>query len=355
MLVSAVHAQSSESTLLPPFVGYTTAECPSAEGENSPDNPIRIENFSDIYGSALIWETPERGQRENEWERENDIDETPDLNCKWVRIAGHFRMDNYQHYRGALAASANDLYTNGGGPGNLIRERIYFVESWAQADTRSALINGADIEITAQFYDLCRYAEQEVKRANDGRIIMSGPCHYGRFTGLMLRDAKIERVLSPSFKRVRGEINRSVIGDIREIDRNWPDMNRVKDAALERIALIRSGPRAYWEDAYSGVASAEKLAADKALDQDNWISFLSTHADSPLTGRFRQSQFKVFRLKNFGGGESEETINIAVACFCTVRSCKDEWPLFWADATSFYDKYLCLTLHRDHQDRTRWR
>jgi len=330
---------------------------PDGPGD-SPNNPVSVDDFFDPLGSALIWKTPETGQRENEWERENEFEVTPDLHCRWVRISGHFRRDNYQHYRGVLADSSSSLYTEKGGPGNKIRQRRYIIENWSDPDIQSALINGADIQVLGQFYDLCRIAYEEREKAKDGRIIMSGPCHYGRFTGLMLRDVVVEAVLSAPFQRVRGEENRSVIGTIREIDDSWRELSAVREKLIEKLNKIRKGPKQYWTEALANVEPNEDEIAKLSSDHDNWISFLALDPLSPLHPSKRpieKNEFRAFRLSKYGGGESEDQINIAIACFCTQRVCKNQWPLFWEDATDFHDQYLCFTFYRQYPDRTKWR
>jgi len=343
-----------------PWVGYRTAECPvTADGTgNSPADPILVTDFYTPFDSAVVWESPERGRETNQWEKEEGLKLTADLHCKWVKISGHFRRFSYQRYRGILIDSPSSLYTRDGGPGNKIRPGAYFVENWADQDTRSALVNGADLEITAQFYDLCRVAYEERDRAGDGRIIMSGPCHYGRFTGLMLRDAKIEAVHSSPYQRAKGEINRPIIGDIREVPQAWPEFLSVKRSAIDRIETIRRGPAHYWAQVFSGYESKEERIEEYVSDPDDWISFLANDPSSPLSASRRpieKNEFKIFRLSRYGGGETEEKINIAIACFCSTRKCGDVWPLFWEDATDFHNDYLCFDLRREYDEKTKWR
>lgn len=363
---SVASAQVTEDPKPPPnvfemsWVSFPSADCaPQAGGAGaSPDDPVEIVDFVDLFGSALTWKTPEEGQQANDWERKHDVEVTPDLNCRWVRISGYFRRTDYQHYRGTLDENSRAFYLKGG-PNGPIRQGAYFIESWHSQETSSALINGSDIEIIGQFYDLCRAAREAEKQSGKKWFILGGPCHYGELTGLMIRDARILAVRIAPPRRLTGEANRPVIGDIREIPKSWGDYGRVKAAAIDWIKTIRQGPTTYWTRALTlpnpqpeEPARTEEIER-QANDPDNWISFLSLNPKSPVVKQsqaIEDNEFRLFRLQRYGGGETEEKIRITYACFCTQRRCGDVWPLFSEDAESFHNDTLCVRIDRFRRD-----
>lgn len=305
-----------------PWVGFRNDICtpPKAGPGSSLGNAIKLDSFYDIFASAVTWRTEENGIKENQWEQQNDLPLTPDLHCKWVHYSGHFRRTDYQGYAGVIAKNSAEFYVREGGPGTKIRSSIHLIENWADSAVRSALINGADIEVAGLFYDLCKIARQKVDKDVRRPIIMSGPCHYGDFTGLMIRDAVLIKQVGTPFQRLKGEVNRSVIGDIRPIDSSWPEFDLLRSTTIERLNLIRSGAEKYWRWALSGITPNGDLIKERSDNPDNWIKFLAEHPRSPLhrsKSLIEANEFRIFRLRSYGGGESEEKINIAVGCFCT--------------------------------------
>ena len=160
-----------------PWIAYRTASCPQPDAglSSSPENPLIIKRFLEPISSVMVWRDPEKGAEILKWEQENDVDPTYDLNCKWIKITGHFRQFGYQNYRGVLLRNAQALYTYNGGPGNLFRESLYFIENWADEEIKTALVNGTDIEIVGQFYDLCRAAEKDEAESGQKWFILGGP------------------------------------------------------------------------------------------------------------------------------------------------------------------------------------
>ena len=340
-----------------PWITYRTSSCPQPDSGpgSSTNNPLNLEYFLEPMSSVILWRDPKRAAEVLKWEQENNVDLTYDLNCKWIKITGHFRQYEYQSYRGVLLENSQAVYTYSGGPGNFFRESLYFIESWADEKTRSAFINGADIEIIGQFYDLCRAAEKDEAESGQKWFILGGPCHYIKHAG-MIKNAEILTVESQPYQRLKGEENRDVIGDIRKIPDEWPEWDTIKQVAMARIDLIRNGPKAYWTVILPNYDDSGKEIEKRASDPDNRISFLATDPKSPLLAkrRIEKNQFQLFRLTRYGGGETEEKIKIVYACFCTTKKCDDEWPLFSTDAEDFHDKYFCSRFDRQHDDGTKW-
>ncbi|MFZ5617156.1 MAG: hypothetical protein ACOZAA_07545 [Pseudomonadota bacterium] len=365
MTQAAAEADEAIKPQTPPRPGvWFPTECPdSVAGAGSdPSDPILIEDHDDILISAKFWGSSAEEQRRLRSYFDEGEDPPLDLNCRFVRIAGHFRHRPYHDYRGVLASSARDLYLNGG-PGNFIREGIYFIESWADAATSSILLNGADITIVGQYYDLCRAARQAEAETGDFLIVMGGPCHYGDFTGQMLRDVAIVETKN-QFQRIRGEANRTTIGDLEKLPPSWPDFENVRRTARSWVAAVRSGAESYYRAEYapgrspSGEKTRTEFLKRSLEDHDDWIWFLADAAASPvarLRPRLENQQFAIFEIASYRGGVNRWGVNAVDACFCTRRTCNDRWPLRHDDAEYFFDDYVCKEFRRDRDDPTKWK
>ena len=172
----------------------------------------------------------------------------------------------------------------------------------------------------------------------------------------MIKNAKITALKSEPYQRLKGEQNRSVIGSIRKIPSDWPEWDIIKQAAVARIDLIRKGPKVYWTATLSNYDDGGKEIEKRASDPDNRISFLAADPLSPLLAKHRieRNQFQLFRLRDYGGGETEEKIKIVYACFCTTKKCHNEWPLFSTDAEDFHDKFFCMRFDRQRHNESKW-
>lgn len=330
---------------------------PQGQGA-SPDDAIAIDDFHDLYASAA-----EQFYREQPAETgiryPDDKFFEPDLNCRWVKISGHFRARGYYHYRGVLAESSRDLYLNGG-PDNFIRERLYFIENWDDPSTSSILLNGSDVTIVGRFYDLCRAARKAQKDAGEEWFIMGGPCHYGQLTGLMIRDARVMETANP-FQRLQGEKNRQIVGNLTQLPKSWPEYEVVHDAAKKWVRAVREGAEPYYRDQSSKSSIKGDLADDllkrNLEDNDDWIWFLATSPQSPILRKqpkLERQPFAIFIYDRLLLREDEDEITGVTACFCTLRKCDESWPLMDGDVNNFFDSYVCTSLRRDRADKTKW-
>lgn len=369
ILIAPAFAQSASEdaellrpdALKVPWVGFRSAECKTpADGPGlTPEDPFVVEDFYDLQYHARVWFDETKGSETNAAERRNDRDVTIDLNCRWVKLQGYFRQDDYQHYRGRLWKSPQDFYTRGGPAGGLDGFE-YWVENWLDSDARSLELNAKKIEVIGQFYDLCRHAREEEKAAGIDWIVMSGPCHYGELSGLMLRDVRLARTIDGARRRLAGERNRHVIGNIAPLPNNWPQRARVKAAALDWVETLRKGKITYWEIALSDLRTAyekqefAKLLQRRKEDNDRYENFLSEAPDSPISRskRIERNEFAIFASQD--AVEEKREIRYVYACFCVRRDCDDEWPLFSEDADFYFDSYVCTGIRRDYKDASNW-
>lgn len=364
MAHAAAKADESINTETQPRLGgWFPTECPdSVTGAGSdPSDPILIEDYDDILSSARFWSaSEEEQQRSRSYFREGESP-PPDLNCRYVRISGHFRHRPYHDYRGVMASSARDLYLNGG-PGNFIREGLYFIESWSGETTSSILLNGADVTIVGRYYDLCRAARQARAKSGDLLIVMGGPCHYGDLTGQMLKDVTVVSASNPA-QRLQGEENRKVIGDLERLPVTWKDYDNAYATAQNWVRAVREGAENYYQQQYgpsfSSVSKQTRtfLLQESLADRDSWIWFLAGAVDSPIARRkpqLDQQPFAIFEITSYRRGVNRKGVNAVVGCFCTRKTCEGSWPILNDDAKYFFDPYVCVELRRDRNDPTNW-
>jgi len=326
-------------------VWYTSADCENdMQGPgSSPDNPIEIKDFDELYYTA-------KASREDGDEDDSSEKTPPEAKyeCRWIKLTGFYSWMDYYHYRGILNADFTSAYFD--------PQIRYIVENFKEPTERRTRLNGSRVTLTGRFYDLCRRADVEATAAGEFWWIF-GPCHYGKLRGLMLRDVTIDAIEAGPNLRVSGEQNRDLIGDLAVVPLTWPETNAVRNSFIEWISALRTGREAYWAAAIETMRldddeRAEELA-DALSDPDDWISFLTQSGSSPLK-RFSDTVLKrhEFRIFEESSNDTSEDRTEVTACICLSRSCRDAWPLFGYDSSRFADKYLCNQFTRDGVDET---
>jgi len=315
----------------------------------SPLEPIPIENFFDLFDSALTWGNPTLLEAERKFAEEDGVEIPIDYNCRWVRVRGYFRVMFYRGYSGTINANSQEFYLRGGinGP---IRENSYTIENFEDPKTNRFLFNGAEIEIIGQFYDMCRALDAEYGDGNHSGI--GGLCHYGDAQGLVFRNVGMTGLLSEPFSRPTGEENRAVIGDLVNVPDNWPKLSEVIEIAKARIELIRESPASYWEKEIPATFDrSSDIITKRSNDPNEWISFLHFAPQSPINQKSFDpaiAKTKVFQ-QYYSIGQDPDDISSVFVCFCTTNDCKNQWPLFKADAEYFYDPYLCIPVSKNYR------
>lgn len=276
------------------------------------------------------------------------VEDSEKLDCRWVKLSGYVRSLHYYHYRDVLFETIGTFYAfnTTASPQRLI------VENYADENLSHWEIQGAQVEVTGRFYDLCAHAERIQKERNETWWIF-GPCHYGQDRGMMLQDVQVIRRLSPPYQRITGERNRPLVGTLVDVPKDWAELSKIRDAAHAWLEAARKGRRALEEfvfgpDAHARAAKDQELA--EALgDRDSRIAFLTTSAKSPLR-RLRKSparpRLRLFMPYEAFSGRDRKEWDQAAACFCVHGTCRDVWPLFEEDVRDMVDDYVCVKLWR---------
>ena len=262
-----------------------------------------------------------------------------ELNCRWVRIRGHFRWVDYWHYQGRLYGGLLDVYSD--------PFRSVWIEAFADPDLRRAGIEGFELDLLARHYDLCATHAQVL---DEDEWISGGPCHHGDLNGLMLTDVEVVARVSTGSQRLRGEVNRNSVGDLL----------RVEDEALTQVLRLASEEWVARTRPSSGSGLTAPRMADTEAETpglarlespDTWLRLLGDAELSPFnrlpdTGTAPFIAF-VSRLDVEYRVDGEEGVADAYGCFCLSADCEDRWPLFAADTWRMTDDYVCTDLARN--------
>jgi len=271
-----------------------------------------------------------------------------DYHCRWVQLSGHYRNVHYWHYRGRLYPDLSSFYY----PGYSFQgEPKVWVENFVELNLPRYEIEGAEIAVVGQFYDLCRAADEAEAASGQEWINMGGPCHYGNLNGLMLRDVRIVERQSDTELRMRGEANRQTLGTLSNVPDVHPELPEIREAFGNWIEAAQTS-----EEALLAHFLDEEDLAEALADENDWSSFL-TGANSPLlsldlTSPNRATAYFVEReaFSELIAGDYDYVG--VIACVCRLDDCRDAWPLFEADTIFFHRDYVC---HRiDWDDDTGW-
>ena len=203
---------------------------------------------------------------------------------------------------------------------------------------RRSAIGNRHVTLVGQFYYLCLTAPK-------GKDIMFlfGPCHYGGIQGMMLADARIEKVEDDGPRYLLGEVNRAIFGDLPVVE---SDERVVMTEGVRRwAALVQRGPEAYAREVVDRDPSWEKETAReraeahaRIVSPDSYVSYLYG------LSAFRALDVTQAPVGVFWAGPDRR--DSAVGCICLQASCADQWPLREHDAASFYGQAACTTFDK---------
>lgn len=322
-LAAGAHAKGQDDAPAAAIVMPNTAECaPPDDGPGSTAELAIETTIEDLAFSAS-----------NLWE----FGEVSEFDCRWVRLSGHFNWIDYWHYRGRLRVAPHPMASGIATP---------WIENFADPATRRSELHNRRIDVSGFHYDLCRIAEAERARAaaEDDLILlnMGGPCHYGNDNGLMLANVRILSVADTPQARLRGEMNRYLIGNLADIAARWPE--EIDAIWTVTVAALRDA--AEGEETYlRSLGRTEESIAAAMADDDDWSSTVSMRARE--IDNFDSRNFRAFVEEEFDLSESDEAFYGAVfGCVCLDGTCEHEWPLFVQDAYYLADDVLCVMLER---------
>lgn len=271
-----------------------------------------------------------------------------DFHCRWVQLTGHYRNVHYWHYRGRLFPGLPSFYYPAysfqGAP-------KVWIENFVELPLARYELEGTEIAVVGQFYDLCRAADEAETASGQVWINMGGPCHYGNLNGLMLRDARIVEIISEAELRMRGEANRQMLGTLANVPDDHPELPEIREAFGNWIEAAQTSEEALLANFLNEEDLAEALA-----DENDWSSFL-TGANSPLrsidlSAPNRATAYFVEReaFNEFVAGDYD-FVGV-IACVCRLSDCDNAWPLFQADTVYFHRDYICQRI--DWDDDSGW-
>lgn len=243
-----------------------------------------------------------------------------------------------------------------------MRDISVYVKNFADPEQWSAEINGANVKIVGRFYDFCNADKPlEFSPRKPGYVTVDGPCHFASpGTGLTLYDVRVEKVHRPSSIRLSGEVNRDVIGDLKEMPADWEHLDAMKAAARDWLKTILAGrnslEKAVREGHLSGQLDKEELVdlrtelEAEIQDPDSWFRYFTDQKRSPLNIRKSRINRLAFKAYKHVGYSSYDGPNWG--CLCHSSNCNDKWPLFSNDAGNFADSYVCVLLDHDEDSDT---
>lgn len=323
---------------LPGSVWFTHYDCPpvdpAAQGATA-DNPMELEFFSRAWANAAY--TDELYEPEYDPEGHNAPNR---YECRWIRISGFMNWLDYYDYRGVLLESAFAAYQEGA-----VR---YIIENIAPGAPPRSDLSRRRITVVGRFYNLCAAAERAMKEDGQEGWRLFGPCHYGSDQGMMLADARIEKIHDAAPQYLVGEANRAVMGSL-----------VIATAAQHRetAPVVRA-----WADTlgkglapYIDALLARYPASDDEHKQEIRQSIRS--ADSYASYLLMQKRFndlkvqsapiQVFRI--IDRDSDDGAFDRAIGCICLEKSCTDRWPLTEDDASNFLGPAACVSLDRDRK------
>lgn len=335
---------AEEDTEWSPFDECQERPRPGEPG-GSRETAINVDRFEDLLSFSMhqaeTWDEPE-------WEESSGYFAP---SCKWVRLSGNFRSSSYYNYEGQLYRDAPIFYAQGEVVGATIPH--YYVENFLSGDTHPADFHGRDISVTGLFINLCGALDSKLERENAELLARDpdatpeigfyfGPCHYGKYTGLILHDVVVEGTASaPKF--AAGESNYGIIGDLDLYQ--GEDIDGVVAKTKEWIAFVKAGPEVFKRAIVEGQAACEYDKGEPNSDYCKRILDLAAGPRSIAVFLHRQdllrdiapldADIRVFRGRLYYG------------CVCLADDCTNRWPLFDRDARFAVNPYACAKITGD--------
>ena len=272
-------------------------------------------------------------------EQAHDLYQPSHNECTWMRLEGELRVG----LSPLSTASLVDM------PGDLQREPGQFwyfqpdlkIMSFHGEAPDLARLDGARAELIGFFKNHCRAAyasNRAYAQENPDRIVMvSGYCHSSVTARLELWDVRIVEVGAPPGRRIAGERNRDIAGDLDIAALSAEDMEIALDVAMKTL-LRGPDPEADPSGHIGARLALHRRVSNSALNRLD------------QSAQRRETMILTPRLST--AYETSDDSAYYVACFCVERSCEDQWPLTYSDAVMLNAPYVCQRLLR--RDDGRW-
>jgi hypothetical protein len=259
--------------------------------------------------------------------------------CKWVKVRATASTANYYDYLGRLHGSIEDLYFT-----SYLNYGSVWIASFADPAFDVAAIDRADVTVAGIYGELCG-------EGGDADFVF-GPCHYGPAGALY--DVSVQSAWSPAHRRIVGEANREVIGNVRFVDRSWSELANVRGATRAWLRALRKGPDAFRLHLFGPIEALDAETREFALAPESRHNQIS-RPDSALRKAYRGGRrvdFEVFHEIDadpdvYSEEDDEEELSRLYSCICAVRACDAQWPILSADLDKPWTDFVCIELERN--------
>jgi len=266
-------------------------------------------------------------------EAAQNLYEPSSLECSWVRLVGEVRVGLTHLSQASIVDSIGDLQRE---PGQF----WYFqpdlkIMSFHDPQPEFQALDGARVELVGFLRNYCRQAyvaNRAYQDANPDLIVWtSGYCHSSASARVELSDVRIISVETGPGRRVVGERNRGVAGDL-----DVAQLPGAVERALLEVAglTLLDGPDPQTDE--SGVIGT-RLSIHEGVARSPLNRFRSNPAHRP-------TQIFTPRPTEEAGDFADD--GYFVACFCVERRCADRWPLTYSDALMLNAPYVCQRVLR---------
>ena len=326
-----------------------------AQETSNPESP----KTTDEKGGVIIWvlstdcagKTPELGPGSKDEPIKVDfysLGSNRNLHCKWVRSEGLLTSAYYYDYQAKFNEDLTTLYFENR---YASAQPSLWVENFTDPNFDVFKNARSDVEFVGLYGMLCGDDEDHDDDFAENVIMVLGPCHYG--PAGVLKDVSIKNILTPAYRYIYGEQNRSLIGDIKIAPTNWPEREKAFAAVRQWLKEVSKGQTAYRSFLFGDVAALDEETREYALSKSEWHNKI-TSAESPLVkNKKARREIEIFYEEWYTGADDvdaarDDTIGLEniIACVCLTNDCNGRWPIMEKDTHRMWGAFTCAPFEK---------
>ncbi|WP_291843226.1 hypothetical protein [Maricaulis sp.] len=224
--------------------------------------------------------------------------------------------------------------------------RVYLAD-WPQDVPALYEFNASTVTLEGVLVNVCALARSAASSDNPPDFLqfmdpaaLEDLCRGFPLHGYMLFDVELVERHSDPGQRIRGEMNRGVVGDLVRADLSLPPYDQIADATRAWASRLGRGEAQYLQSLGRALSREERnaLREQPFLPSDLYGDFNVMQARS---GRSLADQpIAVFQYGN--GDIADPTLApFIVGCVCLDETCDDAWPLDRVDLPWMPGSFVC--------------
>ena len=277
------------------------------------------------------------------------------LDCVRVQIGGHFRW--IDEGGAALHPSVRSAYL--AWDREIIAPRIYLGD-WPDGAPSLYLLNGTNVILEGVLFNYCKAIETAIEAGNPHDFVVElgledypDLCNGYPLDGYLLFNVRLVSTAPGPAQRVRGEINRGVLGNLARIGVDQPHYDGIETATRRWAEELGRGEAYYLTNHTPSIDRESRIFL-----RDRPFNISDLYGDSEALRTASGVALSSQPIAVFRNGEGDPTDSAwgpaVFGCICLQDECSEVWPLDTIDLPWMPEAYICTGPFRFNRENDNW-